>query len=105
MTDFQGQLSFADRIAKSETVANANFSVAGSEVDQEDRMTLESHNRPMRINEAPIVETHVIRSSEPPGGVGEVPTATVGPAVGNAVFAATGKRIRRLPIKALDAVP
>ena len=61
--------------------------------------------RPMRINEAPIVETHVVRSSEPPGGVGEVPTATVSPAVANAVFAATGKRIRRLPIKALDAVP
>jgi CO/xanthine dehydrogenase Mo-binding subunit len=61
--------------------------------------------RPMRINEAPIVETHVMQSSEPPGGVGEVPTATVSPAVANAVFAATGKRIRRLPIKALDAVP
>ena len=61
--------------------------------------------RPMRMNEAPIVETHLIRSSEPPGGVGEVPTATVSPAVANAVFAATGKRIRRLPIKALDAVP
>jgi isoquinoline 1-oxidoreductase beta subunit len=61
--------------------------------------------RPMRMNEAPIVETHVVRSSEPPGGVGEVPTATVSPAVANAVFAATGKRIRRLPIKALDAVP
>jgi len=60
--------------------------------------------RPMRMNEAPIVETHVVQSSEPPGGVGEVPTATVSPAVANAVFAATGKRIRRLPIKALDAV-
>jgi isoquinoline 1-oxidoreductase beta subunit len=54
--------------------------------------------RPMRINEAPIVETHVVQSSEPPGGVGEVPTATVSPAVANAIFAATGKRIRRLPI-------
>jgi len=60
--------------------------------------------RPMRMNEAPIVETHVVQSSEPPGGVGEVPTATVSPAVANAVFAATGKRIRKLPIKGLDAV-
>jgi isoquinoline 1-oxidoreductase subunit beta len=60
--------------------------------------------RPMRINEAPIVETHVVHSSEPPGGVGEVPTATVSPAVANAVFAATGKRIRRLPIRTLDTV-
>jgi hypothetical protein len=58
--------------------------------------------RPMRINEAPVVETHVVRSCEPPGGVGEVPTATVGPAVANAVFAATGKRIRRLPINAAE---
>jgi isoquinoline 1-oxidoreductase beta subunit len=62
--------------------------------------------RPMRINEAPIVETHVVQSSDPPpGGVGEVPTATVSPAVANAVFAAIGKRIRRLPIKALDVSP
>jgi isoquinoline 1-oxidoreductase beta subunit len=61
--------------------------------------------RPMRMNEAPIVQTHVVRSSEPPGGVGEVPTATVSPAVVNAVFAATGKRIRRLPIRALDVSP
>jgi isoquinoline 1-oxidoreductase subunit beta len=61
--------------------------------------------RPMRMNEAPIVETHVVQSGEPPGGVGEVPTATVGPAVANAIFAATGKRIRRLPINALRAAP
>jgi isoquinoline 1-oxidoreductase beta subunit len=60
--------------------------------------------RPMRMNEAPIVETHVVQSGEPPGGVGEVPTATVSPAVANAIFAATGKRIRKLPIKGLDAV-
>ena len=53
---------------------------------------------------SPIVETHVVQSSEPPGGVGEVPTATVSPAVANAIFAATGKRIRKLPIKGLDAV-
>jgi isoquinoline 1-oxidoreductase beta subunit len=62
-------------------------------------------HRPMRMNEAPVVETHVMPSSELPGGVGEVATATVSPAVANAVFAATGRRIRRLPIKALDAAP
>jgi isoquinoline 1-oxidoreductase beta subunit len=61
--------------------------------------------RPMRMNEAPVVETHIVQSSEPPGGVGEVATATVSPAVANAVFAATGKRIRRLPIKDLHAGP
>jgi isoquinoline 1-oxidoreductase subunit beta len=54
--------------------------------------------RPMRINEAPAIETHLVKSAEPPGGFGEAPTAAVGPAVANAIFAATGKRIRTLPI-------
>jgi isoquinoline 1-oxidoreductase beta subunit len=54
--------------------------------------------RPMRIDEAPVVETHLIKSTEAPGGIGEAPTAAVGPAVANAIFAATGKRIRTLPI-------
>jgi isoquinoline 1-oxidoreductase beta subunit len=61
--------------------------------------------RPMRINETPIIETHIVKSREPPGGFGEAPTAIVAPAVANAIFAATGRRIRTLPIKALDAVP
>jgi isoquinoline 1-oxidoreductase beta subunit len=57
------------------------------------------HNyRPMRMNEAPVVETHLVKSNESPGGFGEAPTAAVAPAVTNAIFAATGKRIRRLPI-------
>jgi isoquinoline 1-oxidoreductase subunit beta len=54
--------------------------------------------RPLRINEAPIVETHLVRSFEAPGGIGETATAAVGPAVANAIFAATAKRIRTLPI-------
>jgi isoquinoline 1-oxidoreductase beta subunit len=54
--------------------------------------------RPMRINECPVIETHLVRSAEPPGGLGEAPTAAVTPAVTNAIFAATGKRIRTLPI-------
>jgi len=54
--------------------------------------------RPMRIDEAPVVETHLVKSTEAPGGMGEAPTAAVGPAVTNAIFAATGKRIRTLPI-------
>jgi isoquinoline 1-oxidoreductase beta subunit len=52
----------------------------------------------MRIDEAPLVETHLIKSTEAPGGLGEAATAAVAPAVANAIFAATGKRIRRLPI-------
>ena len=54
--------------------------------------------RPLRIDEALVVETHLVRSSEAPGGIGETATAAVGPAVANAIFAATAKRIRTLPI-------
>jgi isoquinoline 1-oxidoreductase subunit beta len=53
---------------------------------------------PMRIDEAPLVETHLIKNAEAPGGIGEVPTASVSAAVTNAIFAATGKRLRILPI-------
>jgi isoquinoline 1-oxidoreductase subunit beta len=52
----------------------------------------------MRINECPIVETHVVKSAELPGGIGETPTSAIAPAVTNAIFAATGVRIRTLPI-------
>jgi isoquinoline 1-oxidoreductase beta subunit len=50
------------------------------------------------MNEAPVVETHLVKSTEAPGGIGEAATAIVAPAVTNAIFAATGKRIRTLPI-------
>lgn len=52
---------------------------------------------PMRIDEVPVVETHLIKSAEAPGGIGETATAAVSPAVANAIFAATGKRLRSLP--------
>jgi isoquinoline 1-oxidoreductase subunit beta len=52
----------------------------------------------LRINEAPVVEVHIIKSTEAPGGMGEPGTAAVFPAVTNAIFAATGKRIRKLPV-------
>ena len=54
----------------------------------------------LRIREMPEVEVHIVPSSENPGGVGEPGTPPIAPAVTNAVFAATGKRIRHLPIKA-----
>jgi isoquinoline 1-oxidoreductase subunit beta len=53
---------------------------------------------PMRIDEVPVVETHLIKNAEAPGGVGEAPTAIVSAAVTNAIFAATGTRVRSLPI-------
>jgi isoquinoline 1-oxidoreductase subunit beta len=54
--------------------------------------------RLLRINEAPIVQVHIVQSAESPGGMGEPGTAAVAPAITNAIFAATGKRLRRLPI-------
>jgi isoquinoline 1-oxidoreductase subunit beta len=52
----------------------------------------------LRIDEAPAVEVYVVDSTEAPGGMGEPATAGIAPAVVNAVFAATGKRLRKLPI-------
>jgi isoquinoline 1-oxidoreductase beta subunit len=52
----------------------------------------------VRINEAPAVETYVVPSTLPPGGFGETSVPPVAPAVANAIFAATGKRVRSLPI-------
>jgi len=44
------------------------------------------------------IEVHIVQSVEPPGGIGEPGTSAVVPAVTNAIFAATGKRLRKLPI-------
>jgi len=54
-------------------------------------------NRTLRINEAPKIEVLQIKNLEKPGGVGETGTAAAAPALGNAIFAATGQRLRRLP--------
>jgi isoquinoline 1-oxidoreductase beta subunit len=54
--------------------------------------------RVMRINEAPQIEVYLVDSRDDPGGIGEPGTSGAAPAVCNAVFAATGTRIRKLPI-------
>jgi isoquinoline 1-oxidoreductase beta subunit len=52
----------------------------------------------LRIDEMPRVEVHIVPSQEAPGGIGEASTPGIAPAVANAIFAATGKRVRKLPI-------
>jgi isoquinoline 1-oxidoreductase subunit beta len=47
----------------------------------------------------PKVEVHIVPSHEPPGGIGEPGVPSTAPAVANAIFAATGKRLRRLPFQ------
>ena len=52
----------------------------------------------LRIDQAPAIEVHIVQSSEPPGGMGECGTSAIVPAVTNAIFAATGRRLRKLPV-------
>jgi isoquinoline 1-oxidoreductase beta subunit len=52
----------------------------------------------LRMNEAPTIEVHIVKSAEPPGGMGETGTSAIVPAIANAIFAATGKRLRKMPV-------
>ena len=56
----------------------------------------------LRMSEMPEVELYIVRNHEEPGGVGEPPTPPAAPALANAIFAATGTRVRRLPIFGAD---
>jgi isoquinoline 1-oxidoreductase beta subunit len=57
----------------------------------------------LRMSDAPAaIDVHVVPSTEPPGGCGEPGVPPIAAALGNGIFAATGKRIRRLPIRAAD---
>jgi isoquinoline 1-oxidoreductase beta subunit len=57
----------------------------------------------LRMNEMPDVEVHLVPSDEPPGGIGELAVPPIAPAVANAIFAATGRRPRRLPIRMAES--
>ena len=54
--------------------------------------------RVLRLNETPEIVVHIVKSGEAPGGIGEPGTSALAPALTNAIFAATGKRIRKLPV-------
>jgi isoquinoline 1-oxidoreductase beta subunit len=51
------------------------------------------------MSKAPVIETHIINSGEAMGGAGEPGTPPIAPALANAIFNATGERIRQLPVK------
>jgi isoquinoline 1-oxidoreductase beta subunit len=52
----------------------------------------------LRMNETPAIEVHIVHNTESPGGMGEPGTSAVVPAVTNAIYAATGRRLRKLPV-------
>jgi isoquinoline 1-oxidoreductase beta subunit len=54
------------------------------------------------MKETPLIEVHIVASTKPPTGIGEPGLPPTAPALANAIFAATGKRLRRLPIRPAD---
>ena len=75
------------------------ITVSGGRVEQSNFHDYEV----LRMSDAPPnIEVHIVDSSEPPGGCGEPGVPPAAPALANAIFAATGKRVRRLPIRAAD---
>jgi isoquinoline 1-oxidoreductase beta subunit len=75
-------------------ILQEELTLTGGVVDQENYDTY----TPLRIDQMPKVEVHIVPSDEPPTGVGEPGVPPIGPAVANALRAATGKTIHRLPI-------
>jgi len=74
--------------------------VVGRDNDRQGRVQQSNFHdyRMLRLAEMPVVEVHIVPSSDAQGGVGEPGTPPIAPAVCNALFALTGKRIRKLPI-------
>ncbi|MCU0493364.1 MAG: molybdopterin-dependent oxidoreductase [Chloroflexaceae bacterium] len=80
------------------TTLKSAITIAGGQVQQ----TSFADYGWLRIGEMPVVETHLVPSSEEPGGIGELVYPAVPPALANAIFAASDRRVRRLPVRAED---
>lgn len=99
-----GQVVSPDTVAaqmESSIVYGLTAALYGEITFKDGRVVQKNFNdyKPLRINEMPKVEVHILPSTAPHGGVGEPGTPPIAPAVCNAIFAATGKRVRELPIK------
>jgi isoquinoline 1-oxidoreductase beta subunit len=74
------------------------ISISGGQVQQSN-----FDNYPLlRLDETPEIEVYILPSHDAPSGIGEMANPVIAPAVANAIFAAAGKRIRRLPISGED---
>jgi isoquinoline 1-oxidoreductase beta subunit len=96
--------SSIDAQAKSSVVYGLTAALYGEITIDRGRVRQSNFNdyRMLRINQMPVVDVHIIESEESPTGAGEFVVPPVAPALCNALFAATGKRIRRLPIRPED---
>jgi isoquinoline 1-oxidoreductase subunit beta len=86
-------------------VATLGRGVAGDDVQRDRGRVAESnfHDYPLlQMADMPVVEVHLVASTRAPQGVGEMGVPPLAPAVANALFAVTGKRIRRLPVRVPD---
>lgn len=71
-----------------------NITIKGGRIEQSN-----FHDyRVLRMNETPVMETHILPSNEAPTGIGEISTVLISPALLNAIHDATGQRIRELPL-------
>lgn len=75
-------------------VLSGDISIKGGAVEQSNF----NNYQVLRMKDAPAIEVHLVPGDEPRGGVGESGVPPLAPAVANAIFAATGKRVRQLPI-------
>jgi len=76
--------------------------ILGEQVELADGVVVQTNftgYRPLRMTDMPVVEAHLLPSAEKPTGIGEVAVPPIGPAVANAIFKATGKRLRHLPLR------
>ena len=88
-TQIEGAVTMALSTVLSEEVKFSGGGVVSANFDNYD---------PIRLSEIPEIEVHIIKSNETIGGIGEPGVPPTAPAVANAVFSATGKRIRRIPL-------